>query len=233
MSYIGAGASVVGGIMQSIAATQENKAMMAAFQQELKNQLGFQDQAYGSWMGGLPAQGAEAAGKAIDTGASKAQGVYSQVNSMPLIAGGGSGSSPESGAYASTDKAALGQEGAVRSRIGGMSDWQLGKAINDIKTRDAINRVNFRSQGDAQVFPYKMYAAQHSQDELDFWGKTISSIGGGGGSGMSASQPPSMSQMQGSANPMLLDGGTGMYMPQGWNGQLPSMTTALPSTGFA
>lgn len=188
-------ASIVGGAMQGIAATQENRAMTQAFNQELQAQLGLSDQAYGTLLGSLPQQGAEAAGKYIDQGAQDAQQQYTSLQNTPLLASGDSNIG--GGMYGATDKAALQQEGAARSKISGLSNWKLNNMINDIKTSDAINRVNFRSQGLNQVFPYKMYAAQHSQDELAAWGQMISSIGGGGGGGAAqtfSSPPPTQQQ---------------------------------------
>lgn len=226
--------SAVGGIMQSIAASMENKAMQQAFNEEIAQQLGLSEQGYGQWMAGLPGQGRAAADSAMDTGAANARMTYKGINDRPLLANSGDASM-----YASTDRAAIDQAGAASSRFSGMSDWQINKMINDIKTNDAINRINFRSQGLASLFPYKMYNAQHSQDELDFWGKTISSIGNSGaGAALSTSSPPTQSQMQGASNPMLLDGGTGVQSPTfnpslyktggtGYGG-----TMMLPSTGF-
>lgn len=237
MSYVGMATSMVGGIMQSIAASMENSAMQHAFNQEMRQQLGFSGQEFGQWVGDLPSQGSEAAGRAIDSGAQKAQGMYGQVNNMPLLAGGGGGSASP---YASTDNAALQQAGSARARIGGLSDWQLGRAIDDLKTKDAINRINFRSQGQAQLFPYKMYNAQHSQDELDFWGKTISSIGNSGaGAALSTNSPPTTTtgpsgapgawSYGGIANPQLIDSGTGMYMP---TSNIGNTNQLLPATGM-
>ena len=231
MSYVGMGTSIVGGIMQSIAASMENQAMQHAFNQEMRQQLGFSGQEFGQFMGDLPNQGRGAADTAIDQGAQKNQQMYGQVNNMPLLAGGGDASP-----YASTDNAALQQAGSARARIGGLSDWQLGRMIDDLKTKDAINRINFRSQGLAQLFPYKMYNAQHSQDELNFWGKTISSIGNGGtGGNLSTDQGPpagyglTQAGMNKAANPMLIDSGTGMYMPTSNIGNTQQL---LPATGM-
>lgn len=232
MSYIGAAANVVGGAMQAIAASMENAAMQQAFNQEMRQQLGLSSQAYGQWMAGLPGQSEASAENSINAGAKKAQTLYGGINSTPLLANGG-----DTSPYASTDRAAIQQSGVASSKLSGLSDWGINKMINDIKTNDAINRINFRSQGLASLFPYKMYNAQHSQDELNFWGKAISSIGGGGAPLNTDSPPPSMAEMKGASNPTLLDGGTGQapyFDPSLYKtgGTGIGGTMIMPSTGF-
>lgn len=68
--------------------------------------------------------------------------------------------------------------GGQRAALGGYQDWLQGQAINQLHTGQDIGQVGNFAAGTAQVFPYKMYQAQHSQDELAFWGSLIASIGG-------------------------------------------------------
>lgn len=194
MSYAGAAAGVVGGFMQSVAATMESQAMFQAFQAELARQHGYNDQAYGAFLGSLPGQSAESANDQITQGQDQRMQSYGQLQATPLVAGGSANS------LGANDAAALNLSDASRSRVGGYGDWKVDQTISNIKTQDQLNKISNFAAGTASVFPYQMYAAQHSQDELDMWGKAISSIGGGSFS-PSASAPsgatgsPSSSQM--------------------------------------
>lgn len=194
MSGAGAAAGVVGGFMQSVAATMESRAMFQAFQAELARQHGYNDQAYGAFQQSLPGQGSEAAQTQIGAGQTQRESDYGQLENSSLLAGGGG----QAGGSA-TDKAALQLSGAARARVGGYGDWKVNQMIDSIRTKDTLDKISNFAGGTASVFPYRMYAAQHSQDELDMWGKAISSIGGGSFS-PSASAPsmgaPSGGQMQ-------------------------------------
>jgi hypothetical protein len=121
----------------------------------------------------------------------------------------GVGSTP----FSAADHGRLNLLGNARANVGAYSDWQLNQAINQIKLREQLNKISNFAQGTAQVFPYRMYNAQHSMDELDFWGKTISSIGSGG-AGMTASAPqmPQQPQMYGTG----FSDPYGQYWPAGW-----------------
>lgn len=179
--------NAVGNVMDAIAASEENAAMQQAFNTEMQQQGRYGQQAYGTLLSSLPSQGADAANTAINEGAENRTSQYSTLLNTPLFANQGAGNSSP---YAATDRAALDLQGAARAKVGGMSDWQLNNAINNIKTNEAL-RVNFRASGNAQVFPYQMYQAQHSQDELAFWGEVLKSIGGSGSAtpGSGGAQP--------------------------------------------
>src|SRR5206468_2038209 len=75
--------------------------------------------------------------------------------------------------------------GMQRSKVGSVNDWQLDQMINRIRTQQDLDKISNFARGTSQIFPYRMYEAQHSMDELAFWGNLISSIGGGGGNMMS------------------------------------------------
>lgn len=207
MGGAGAGAGIVGGFMQSVASTMESQAMFQAFQAELARQHGYDSQAYGAFLGSLPGQSAETAQQQIGAGQEQREKDYSQLQSMPLVAGGPS--------MSSTDAAALNLSDASRAKVGGYGDWKVNQTINNIKTQDQLNKISNFAGGTASVFPYKMYAAQHSQDELDMWGKAISSIGGGSFS-PTASAPPTGNNAPLSSNQMsALNAGQGPLTSQG------------------
>lgn len=202
MSYIGMVTNMIGGIMDAIAANQENAAMQSTFNSELAQQGRLGNQAYGTLLASLPSQGADAATAAIDKGAGNRVAAYSTALNTPLYANQGPG---DSSPYAATDRAALNLQGSALAKVGGLSDWQLNNAINNIKTNEALRRVNYRASGAAQTYPYQMYDAQHSWDQLSFWGNMLKSIGGGsGGSAQQAGSPPNYT-------PQLNNPGTSPY----------------------
>lgn len=227
MSYAGSAAGVVGGFMQSVAATMESQAMYQAFQAELARQHGYDQQAYGAFLNSLPGQSAETANDQITKGQDQRMQDYSQLQQTPLVAG----QSGPSG----TDAAMLNLSDASRSRIGGYGDWKINQTINNIKTQDQLNKISNFAGGTASVFPYRMYAAQHSQDELDMWGKAISSLGGGSFS--PSSSAPSTSSGLSIPNSQVKSASGGMYddtnLGNTWNNQSlfsPQMMYGAPQT---
>lgn len=174
MSYLGAGAQMVGGIMQSIAASQAAKAMQEQYKQELMRQRRYGQQSSAEFIPSLTSHGAETAQTQMAQGQQERMKSYSDMNNGSFAIG--------TAPIGAADKSYLNLTGASRAKLGSYGDWQLEQAINNIRTNEALNRVSNFAGGAAQVFPYRMYDAQHSADELAFWGGLISSIGGGGGS---------------------------------------------------
>ena len=170
--------------MQSIAASQANKAMSTALQREMERQQGYRNQAFGTFQTGVQPRGVETAREQIGQGAENRQNFYQHVGQAPLAVN--APTLPRAQEY-------YGLTGQNRARLGGYSDWAINQMISNIRTQDELNRLSNFAQGTAQVFPYRMYDAQHSADELAFWGSLIASLGGGAGSflgGSGGSQPP-------------------------------------------
>ena len=167
---IGAGANVVGGIMQTAAAGMAQKAMYSALARELQRQQGHRNEALGAFQGGTEQRSAETANQQVDAGAQKREAKINQVGGLTFGLG-----QPN---LMGRDKAAYKLKGMSRARLGGYSDWALDQMISNLRTQDQLNKISNFAGGDAQVFPYRMYDAQHSGDELAFWGSLISSIGG-------------------------------------------------------
>lgn len=177
---IGAAASVVGSIVQMIAARRANEEMNRAFRLEQSQQEGFRNQAFSGLERSLPGQGVEAARTQIGQGQQRRQQAYERINTAPLGIGGQG--------QTTRDKAQYSMRGEARGKLGGYSDWQLNQAINKIRTQDELNKISSFSGGQAQVFPYLMQDAQHSQDSLAGIGQLIASIGGSAGA-LGASSP--------------------------------------------
>ncbi|SRR6266496_1502759 len=169
---IGAGASVVGGIMQSIAASQAAKAMAQAFRNEIAAQEKYRGQAYaGTFEPTLQQRGVETAREQIGQGAQKRQDVYQSVGQVPFGV-------PSKLGPTNRTQASYSLLGKNRAQLGGYSDWALNQMISNIRAQDQLNKISNFASGTAQVFPYKMFEAQHSADELAAWGNLISSVGG-------------------------------------------------------
>lgn len=175
------GANVVGGAIQSIAAGLENRSMGHTFADEGRRQRNFSGQEWQTFMPELGRMGIENANTELGQGAAQRMAAYGSANGAPLIAGQGMGTAG--------DQARLALEGQARAQMGSYSDYSLNQQIDKIRTQQALNQISQQAQGSAQMLPYRMYQAQHSQDVLDFIGKAISSIGSGG-SPMTTSGPP-------------------------------------------
>lgn len=165
----GAIAQAGGGIIQSVAASLAQKAMEEAFRKQLELQEGYRNQAFGVFQPALQQRGVETARKQIGEGSQNRQGFYQKVGQAPLALKGGQNQ---------RDKANYALQGQVRGQVGGYSDWAINQMINNIRAQDAINKISNFAGGDAQVFPYQLQEAQHSQDELAAFGGMLSGLGG-------------------------------------------------------
>lgn len=180
MSYVGAAANLVGGVIQSVAATKAQKEMFKEFKREQDRQSKFQQRATKNFNPALQQMGVETARQQMAAGQTNREEMYNNLVVPNVV--GVANPDPQTAAYLQ----GLGHNRAV---LGSYGDWQLEQAINNIRTNEILNKISNFAGGSAQVFPYRMYQAQHSGDELAFWGKLISSIGGSGGSWMDTSSP--------------------------------------------
>lgn len=172
----GAAASVLGGIIKTIAANQAKHAMEKAFKNELNRQGGYRQEAFGHLQGAFPTYGVETARQQMAAGQAHREGLYGDVGNLSFSAEQPSGFGPSE-----SDKANLQMAGNARAKLGSYSDWQLDQMINRIRVNDELNRINDFARGTAEVYPYRMYDAQHSADDLAFLGDLISSVGGAAG----------------------------------------------------
>lgn len=208
---VGAGANVAGGLMQSIAASLANREMNDVFAREIQRQQRHRNEAFGTFQPAVQLRGVETARDQIGQGAEKREGFYGKVGESQFSPGG----DPRTG----QDKTQANLLAKQRAQLGGYSDWALNQMISNIRTQDELNRLSSFSAGDAQVFPYDMYEAQHSQDELAFWGQLIASLGSGAGSFINSGGPP-----QGGGQPLAFGGqgspaNAGFGVPEGFAGQ--------------
>lgn len=174
MSYGGAVANVVGGELQGWAAVMSKWAMQKAYQDEINRQGQYSDQAMGNFNTALPGYSAESATKQMGENAQGRLQQYGGTNDVPL---GYSlkGSQPLGrGVNAAADVT-----GRARANLGAYSDWSHNTGINQINQARVLNQILSFAKGTAGVFPYRMYGAQHSNDDLAMVGQAISSIGGG------------------------------------------------------
>lgn len=166
---VGAGASVVGGLMQAIAAGIARQKMQDEFAREMQLQQGLRNQGLQVFQPQLQQKGVESARTQIAQGAQGRQSYYQQTAASPL--------GIHTGATQRT-RAADTLSGQNRANLGGYSDWQLHQAISHIRSQDEINRLTNFAGGWEQVFPYRLNDAEHSQDQLAFLGNLVSSVGG-------------------------------------------------------
>lgn len=169
----GAAAQVLGQVLQAVAANKARHKMEEAYKQEMKRQRGFRNEAFGVVEGAFPQMGVETAREQMGAGQAHRESLYEQVGQIPFSPNQPVGMGPTE-----SDKANIGMAGQARAKLGSYTDWQLDQMINNIRTQNELNRIVNFSGGEAQVFPWRMYDAQHSADALDFAGNALSSLGG-------------------------------------------------------
>lgn len=169
--------------MQSIAAQQAQREMFAQFKNELARQGGFRADATSGLYKGLDTQSKENSDQLRSEGAANRMASYTPVSL-------GSTFSPSL-----KDNAKLNLLGKLRAALGSYGDWQSQMPIDQAHTQEGINKMIDVARGQAQIFPYRMNEAQHSWDELAFWGQMVSSIGGSAGNWASMFGAPQGGQM--------------------------------------
>lgn len=174
MGAVGMGANVVGGLMQSIAASKARKEMEQAMASFLSQQRGYRGDAMEVFNPSLEYRSAETAKSQLAQGRAQRNAEFDRLGATPM-----SMNSPGPNAR---DQAYTKMRGDARANLGSYSDWQLLQDINNLRTQQELNKISNFAGGNAQLFPHRMEDASHSYDELAFWGNLISSIGGSAGS---------------------------------------------------
>jgi len=169
MSYAGA-ANAVGGLIQSVGAQQSQRAMFNTFQDEIDKQNAFRMQGTSAFNQAIPGMGYEAAQQQLAAGRDRRNVAYGNILGMNT----GVGNTP----YSAADMLRLNLLGQRKAATGAYSDWELNQSIDRIRLNEQLNKIANFAHGQAQVFPYEMFQAQHKGDEIEFWGKLISSLGG-------------------------------------------------------
>lgn len=168
---VGAITGPVGGELQGWAALLDRLAMRKAFKEEMGRQGEYRKQAGQVFQGGLDQSSAEYAQSQMDKGSQNRQALYQRLAYQPMTT---TGVGPTARDYAYGQ-----QQGKARANLGGYSDWQQQQGIDTLNRQRALDRIYNFAGGTAQVFPYRMYDAQHKMDTLAQIGQMISSMGGG------------------------------------------------------
>lgn len=202
---VGMATNIAGGEIQKWAALMERQAMFEEYQKEQARQGAYAKQAQGDFGQGLQQAGAQVAGQQLGQGASDRMAAYDKIGRVPLAVNQPTrlSSSP------SRDQANARLLGQGRANLGSYSDWGLKQAMNNLNTGRKLDQTTNFAGGTASVFPYRQYAAQHSQDTLAMIGQAISSIGGGAANYAQYAQQPSGGQPGGGAGGY----GQGAYYP--------------------
>lgn len=163
--------SALGGVLQSVAAEQAQEKANQVFQDMLMRQQRLGQQAYQTWETGAQHMGVETARDQMAQGQAQRENLYSQVDAT---------SSSPTGPGANARDSAFGKaSGAARAKLGSYSDWQVMQGLERIRTQNELNKISNFSKGWESVLPLQIQDAEHSQDELAFWGNLLSSVGGG------------------------------------------------------
>lgn len=215
MSYVGMAANVVGGELQGWASVLERQAIQDELDRELQQQQVFRGQGQDIFQGALSGYGAGAANQQLAQGKANRIKAYRGVEDVPL-----GFSAPGQKGFA-TDTGYGRLLGSNRAGLGSYSDFALNQALASNNRQRLLNQLASSAGGNAGLYPYYQYQAQHSMDDLAMIGAAISSIGGGAANYAQYAQGP---QGGGQGQPMLnpyapygyslgLGGGPGNY----WN----------------
>jgi len=171
----GAATSIIGGELQGWAALLDKWKMEQEFDSELKRQNAFKQEALNRFGQRIPTAGSDQAYADLSSGAADRNARYAAVQQVPM----GIASKGQPQGNPQRDAATASLLGQQRAALGAYSDWGLKQAIQNIQTQRALNQIEDRAKGQAGVFPYRMYDAQHSHDVMAEVGQAISSLGGG------------------------------------------------------
>lgn len=171
---VGLFTNLLGGALQAEAAQRSSMEMEQQYYNQMQKQA--YNRGYGSYFAqqNAAASGSEPAQREIVAGSQKRQAMYRQAEAVPYDTAGSKQSGPQQ--KRNQNQQAL--QGQMQGNLGGYSDWSLNQAIRNIQTQNQLNRISNFAQGEAGVFPYQMYDAQHAGDSLAFAGQMVSSIGG-------------------------------------------------------
>lgn len=174
---IGAGANLLGGIIQSVAASRAKEEMEDEFRDQIDLQNRYRNQAFGTFEQATPFRGVETARDQIAEGSANREAFFGKTGKTRFGGAGGPNK---------RDEQAFALSAKNRADLGGYSDWALRQMIANIRTQDELNRISSFAGGRANVFPLQMEEASHAGDELAFWGKLIQSLGSGTGAFLDA-----------------------------------------------
>jgi hypothetical protein len=169
----GAIAGWVGSAMQAIAAAQAQREMFSQFNKEMHRQGQYGHQARDLWNTNVQDAGYEGLQSSMQKNQAERQQLYSNIENTPLAPG-----AQENGMA----RAAADLQGVNRAKLGAYGDWSTEQGIGNLHAQQGLDKITNFAGGDASVFPYRMDKAQHSMDELKFWGELVSSLGGASGS---------------------------------------------------
>ncbi len=170
-SGMGAAASGIGSEMQGWANVMDKWSMQEAYKDEAIRQGRYSSQALGAFNKNLPNYSAPAAQQAMQTGATDRMAKYGMVEGVPLTLTKQFGMPQLTSDYGKLT-------GQNRANLGAYGDWQHQLGVKDLDQQRLLAQILNFAKGTASVFPYTMYQAQHSNDDLAALGQMIASLGG-------------------------------------------------------
>ena len=183
---VGIGSNIVGGEMQGWAAQLDREAMARAFQAEMAQQNAFRQQGMQQFQQGLAGQGYQSAQQLMQQGAQNRMNTYGSLAGAPM----GFSVSEQGSKSGARDAATVQQAGQARANLGAYGDWQQQAGVNSLVTQRLLNQLASTASGQASLYPYQMYQAQHEWDPLAMAGAAISGLGGAAGNYMQYAQQP-------------------------------------------
>lgn len=148
--------SAIGGLFGN---QQVNNAISAASRNAAAWQNRYINQGYRNvFLPSLPGQSAEHATEQIAKGAGERQAGYNDLLARSPIPN--APYNPNS----NVDAAKVQAFAQPQAQLGGYTDWQLNQLINQIRTKQELDKASNFAQGQASLVPFNLNAASHAGD---------------------------------------------------------------------
>lgn len=176
----GMAAGFVGGQLQGWAALLDRWAMEDEYRRELQRQGEYRNQAATIFNAQLGQAGSAGAQQQLRQAYASRLGEYNSLDNVPL----GFSVKGQRSASPRRDIAAARMAGGQRAGLMKYGDWLQGQKMLNLTTGRELDQTTNFAGGTAGVYPYRMYQAQHTMDDLAEMGAAISSVGGALSGGM-------------------------------------------------
>lgn len=171
---MGMGSSMLGGLLQGIAAEEASRSMFNTYQDAIRQQNKNKQAALGVFNQRVSTADAGTAQQEMQQGQQQRQQDYSVTQNVPLSVTG----SGEDAKYMMRDLAQANLMGGLKAKLGGYGDWLQQQYLQNQQSARGLGQITNFAQGEAGVLPYKMYSAQHGWDDLAMVGAAFQGLGG-------------------------------------------------------
>ena len=199
IAALGALAAAGGTAAQVYGNRQVANAQNRAVQAELDRQQSYRQQGKKAFETSLAQSSEPVAREQVQAGADQRLATMDKVAGVPLVA---SQANPVETQGVNVVTPSLQRSATAAANLQGYSEWELRQWIKNLRSQQNLRILNQFAQGSANVLPYELQDASHSQDRLISIGQIMQALGGvagaasGGGSAASITmQSPGLDQV--------------------------------------